>query len=296
MPDNPENEFPKVPPFISPGDSEYDRENPGKQSAHVVQPPRTPAKNGTNLTQLGTFSSLVLLISVISLGAAMVSGAWFAYSVLSSEPNNEDKAPSAQTIQPQVDAPPNTTEDQKDPSKKDNERGNVFSKVIVIGLAYAVGWVFGAFGIRALGNLILPYSIRAYAWVTLGGLIILHILIISRLYKQEYHFLNYVKYLSLFGAGMIALIGLHLLLEKHDLRPFGVLILITSMGHLYFIVYHYIFVPDVNYAKVWGDLIFFFVTTIVSLLMLAHFGMLNGWRNFMDRTFTPIDNPFVSPE
>src|SRR3990172_2036258 len=104
-----------------------------------------------------------------------------------------------------------------------------------------MGWIFSAFGVRILWNLILPYAIQIYAWVALGGILILQILIMSRLYQQEYHFSNYVKYLSLFGAGMIALVGLHLILERHSLRPFGVLVLLTSLVHLYSIVYHYIF-------------------------------------------------------
>jgi hypothetical protein len=95
---------------------------------------------------------------------------------------------------------------------------------------------------------------------------------------------------------MLALVGLHIILERHSLIPFGVFILLTSLGHFYLIVYHYLFTLDVLYEKVWGDLIFFFVTTGVSILMLAHFGMLNRLRNFMDRTFTPIDNPFVPPD
>lgn len=261
MADKPKKEFPKVPPFIIPGASNHYEEDPPAQAAHVVQPPTSPRKNDNNLSQLGILSSLVSLISVISTGVALISGAWFAYSVL--------------------------ILDSKD---------NLLFKVIVVGLAYLIGWIFSAFGVRALGNFWLPFVIHLYSWVVLGGIILLQILIMSRLYQQEYHLSNYVKYLSLFGAGMIALVGLHLLLVEHDLKLFGILILLTSLGHFYLIVYHYVFATDVIYELVWGDLIFFFVTTTVSLLMLAHFGMLKGLRNFMDRTFTPVDNPFVSTE
>jgi hypothetical protein len=234
------------------------------------------------------------VISVTSIGVALISGAWFAYSVLNSEPENEAQI-SPQVGQHQNNTPLGTTNNLVEPVPN-IDRNNVLSKVIVVGLAFLVGWIFSAFGIRVLGNFWLPYAIQVYAWVVLGGIIILQVLIMSRLYQQEYHFSNYIKYLSLFGAGMIALVGLHLMLEEHSLRPFGVLILLTSLGHLYSIVYHYIFVTEVVHEKVWGDLIFFLVTTAVSLLMLAHFGMLNGFRSFMDRKFTPKDNPFVPPE
>jgi len=261
MPDKPEDEFPKVFPFIIPGTSENQEEEPENQSAHMVQPSRPPVKDDNNLSQLGIFSTLISLISVFSIGVALLSGAWFAYSVLILEAKND-----------------------------------IFSRVIVVGLAYLIGWIFSAFGVRVLGNFWLPYAIQIYTWVVLGGIIMLQFLIMSRLYDQGYQFSNYIRYVFMFGAGMIALVGLHIILEKQSLIPFGVFILLASLGHLYLIVYHYIFSLEVNYAKVWGDLFFFFMTTTVSLLMLAHFGMLEGLRNFMARTFTPIDNPFVPPE
>ena len=260
MPDKPEDKFPKVFPFVIPGASQHQEEETQEQSEHMVHPSKPPEKNDKNLSQLGIFSSVVSLISVISMGVALMSGAWFAYSVLVLELKDD-----------------------------------ILSKVIVVGLAYLLGWIFSAFGIRVLGNFWLPYALQIYAWVVLGGIIILQILIMSRLYQQTYQFSNYIKYLSLFGAGMLALIGIHIILEKHRLIPFGVLILLSSLGHFYLIVYHYIFAPVVIHEKVWGDIIFFFITTTVSLLMLAHFGILNGLRNFMDRTFTPINNPFVPP-
>ena len=280
MPDKPKNEFPKVPPFVTPGASEQYVEEPKKQSANMVQPP--PVGNDKNSSQIGIFSTLVSLISVIIMGIALISGAWFAYGVLKSKPDEGNVIPQAEQFQ------------NNEPSAA--EQDGVLSKVIVVGLAYIIGWIFSAFGVRVLGNNWLPYALQIYTWVVLGGIILLQILIISRLYQQEYHFSNYVRYLFLFGAGMFALIGLHIILERHSLIPFGVFILLTSLGHFILIVYHYIFETNVVPGMVWGDLIFFFVTTTVSLLMLAHFGMLNRLRNFMDRTFNPIDNPFVPPE
>ena len=206
------------------------------------------------------YSLLSFVIGVTSMGVALISGAWFSYGVLGSGPSD-----------------------------------NVFSKVVVVGLAYLIGWIFSVFGIRILGNLFLPFAIQIYAWVVLGGIIILQIIIMSRLYQQDYQLSNFVKYLSLFGAGMIALVGLHIILEKHSLKPFGVLILLTSLGHLYSIVYHYIFLSNADYEKLWGDIIFFGVTFFVSLLMLAHFGLLNGMRRSIDRMFDPKTNKFISP-
>lgn len=306
MADKPKNDLPKVPPFVIPGASNQHAEEPTPQSAHVVQAPKSRNNNDKNL---GIFSSLILLISVISLGVAMASGAWFAYSVLGPETEVEEQTP-AQTEQPQDGVPADTTDSENNVAEEvpadttdgedkaaeetDDQMLSTLSKIIVVGLAYVVGWIFSVIGVRALGNLILPYAIRVYAWIVLAGIVALQTVIITRLYQQEYHLSNYIKYLSLFGAGLIALVGLHLILEKHSLMPFGVTILLASLVHLYSIVYHYIFVTDVVHEKLWGDIIFFFVTTLVSILMLAHLGLLKGMRRLIAHIFSPKDNQFVS--
>lgn len=259
MADKTKFDLSKLPAVIK-GASGKAVDEPDTQPTRRMQNSKKTVKNEKSLSRLGMYSSLSLLIGVTSMGVALISGARFAYSVLGSESSD-----------------------------------NIFSKVIVVGLAFLIGWIFSAFGIRILGNLILPYVIQFYAWIALGGIVVLQFLIISRLYRQEYQLSNYVKYLALFGAGMIALVGLHLILEKHSLRPFGVLILLTSLGHLYSIVYHYIFEEAVIYAMLWGDLIFFLVSFFVSILMLAHFGLLNGMRRLIDRMFDPKTNKFVPP-
>lgn len=301
MADKPKNNLPKVPPFVIPGASGVSNqraEDPAPQNAHVVRGPKPPTRNN-GLSQQGIFSLILLLISVISLGVAMLSGAWFAYGILSSEPSEEEKI-AEQATQPQENVPPvtpetpngegNVSEDNASPS----DPTDIVSKIIVVGLAFAVGWIFSAIGIRSMGNLILPYAVQIYTWLVLGGIIILQVLIMVRLYRQEYQLYNYVKYLSMFGAGLIALVALHLLLEKHSLIPYGFIILLASLGHLYVIVYHYVFVTEVVHRKVWGDIIFFFVTTIVSILMIANFGLLNGMRRLIYNMFSPKDNQFGS--
>ena len=294
MADKPENDLPKVPPFIIPGASNQHAEEPTLQNAHVVQAP-PPRNNNRNTSPQGIVSTVILLISVVSLGVAMLSGAWFAYSVLRPKAEVEEQVP-AQTEQPdqhQEEAPADTTEGEENTvEESENQMLSTLSKIIVVGLAHVVGWIFSVIGVRSMGNLVLPYAIRFYAWCVLGGIIVLQVLIMLRLYRQEYQISNYIKYLSLFGAGLIALVGLHIILEKHSLQPFGAIILLASLGHLYTIVYHYIFTTEVLHGKLWGDIIFFFVTTAVSVLMMAHFGFLNGARRLIARIFSPQENQF----
>ena len=174
---------------------------------------------------------------------------------------------------------------------------HMFPKIVAAGLAYLVGWIVSLFGVRTLGNFLLTYFIKTYAWITLVGLCALQAAIISKLFKQAYSTEKFVAYLVMFGVGLIALIGLHLIVEKHNLVQFSFPILFFSLAHLYLIVFHYIFVPDekVDYGYLWGDVIFFLATTAVSVLMLAHMGMLNGIRNRIDSAFIKNGTHFVPP-
>lgn len=251
-------ELPKVPPF-------YARPPSGKKVQEPVRPtiPANSKKPNGHPSERGILNLAITLVSAISLGVAMLSGAWLAYGILSHEDGNQK---------------------------------GIISKVIVVGLTYAVGWLVSAFGIRTLKNLLLPLVIKIYAWITLGGILVLQLVIISKLFAQRYEVPNFVKYIILIVAGLVALIGLHLTLEKHSLFLFGIPILLVSLYHLFFVVFHYVFTSSVIHEKLWGDLAFFMLTTIIGVLMLAHFGILNGFRNFMDRVFNPKDNPFVPPD
>lgn len=239
----------------------------------------------------------------------MLSGAKFAYDIFiykevdtkpEQVPSEPKPTPEAQE-QAVGEATPEAlaTEEPAEEKLKEEKPGKyegAFSKIIVIGLAYIVGWLFTAYGIRVLGNLILPIFINIYAWIILGGILILQFAIIYKLFAQEYNFMSFVRYVSLFSAGLIALVGLHLVLQGHKLVFFGIPILLTSLAHLFLVVFHFVFMPEVKYEKLWGDLVFFMITTTVSMLMLAHIGILNGFRNFMYRTFNPKDNHFVPRE
>jgi len=311
MADKPKNDLPKVPPFIIPGVSDRHAEEPPSQSAHIVQAPKSSAKKDDFVSQRGMVNLAIALISLVSLGISMLSGAWFAYEILKA-----DKDPAATALEQEgtdpVATPTATSEsptatpteqpanektdnDKANAADADNTQGQVLSSVIVIGLVFAVGWVSGVFGIRSLGNLILPFVIKVYALLTLVGILYLQFKVIEKLFKQGYNLMSFVKYLTLFGAGILALVLLHLMLEKHSLLFFGVLILFTSLAHLYLIAFHYIFVPDVKHNLLWGDVGFFLVTTTTSALMMAHLGILNGARHFIARAFSPKDNLFVPP-
>lgn len=260
---NPNDEFPKTPPFVF-------RDSNDQAAGHSdAQHNHRPRMSGRPIhpSNKGMMNVAVFLISSLSMGIGLLGGGWIGLSVLL-----------------------NGVED----------LGALFAGLLAAGLAYGVGWGIGLFGVRMLGNMILPIAMKAYAWIILIGLAALQIAIISRLFEQGYTPLKFMKYVILFCAGLIALVGVHLIIEDHDLVPFSFPILIISLFHLYFIVFHYIFYPNAqndkfNYGYVVGDATFFLFTSSLGALMLAHLGLLSSIRTAIDKFFKEKAASFVPP-
>jgi hypothetical protein len=85
-------------------------------------------------------------------------------------------------------------------------------------------------------------------------------------------------------AGLGAMVGLHLIIEGHDLRPFAIPLLIISMIHLALIVFRYVFTVA-NPGYLWTDLLFFVVMGSFGYLMLAHIGLLSPLRTQLTHYF-----------
>lgn len=261
---DPQNKkLPQTFPFV------FDNAPPPAVEEPASQPrPRSGNHHQNNgyPSERGMLNVAIFLISALSMGMALLGGAWVGYNVLQNG-----------LVNFQFD--------------------QLLGGIVAAGLSYAVGWVVGLFGVRMLGNFILPYAMKTYAWITLLGLAVLQIAIISKLFKQVYSPERFIYYLVLYAAGLAALIGIHLLIEEHSLVPFSFPILIISLSHLYLIVFHYIFVPseNVKYEYLWGDAIFFLITVIVSVLMLAHLGVLSGFRDTISNAFNENTNRFVPP-
>lgn len=167
-----------------------------------------------------------------------------------------------------------------------NSLSTLPTKAFVIGLAYAVGWLSAMVAIRVYGNLVLPFVINIFMWCCLIGVCALYVMVLQRLYDQTYDLLRYWAYLIIIAAGLGALVGLHLIIEDHDLRPFSIPLLVISMMQLGLIVFRYVFTMA-NPAYLWRDLIFFLAMAGCGFLMLAHIGLLTPLRmrltNYFDR-------------
>ena len=168
-----------------------------------------------------------------------------------------------------------------------NSLNGMATKVIVIGLAYVVGWLSAMVAIRVFGNLVLPVIINIFIWGCLIGVCSLYVLILQRLYMQAYGDLQFWAYLLTVVAGLGAMVGLHLIIEDHDLRPFAVPLLIINLIQLGLIVFRYVFTTGGNPAYLLNDIFFFLAMSAFSIFMLVHIGLLAPIRvqltNYFDK-------------
>ena len=173
-----------------------------------------------------------------------------------------------------------------------NSLDGLVIKVIVVGLAYLVGWATSMLAIRVYGNLVLPFIINIFIWGCLIAICSLYILILQRLYNQQYDLSRFIAYTLIMAAAVLGMVGLHLILEGHDLRPLSIPLLIINLIQLGLIVLRYVFTPDAKPNYLINDLIFFAGMAAFSIFMLAHIGLLRPLRrrltNYFDRNSTGI--------
>lgn len=212
------------------------------------------SRNGKRVSQRGMLSILMLLASIGALGFALLGGAKLILDIFN--------------------------------VGLETSLEGLGTKVLVVGLAYAVGWLTAMVAIRVYGNLVLPFAINFLIWGCLFGVCALYVVILQRLYDQAYDLPHYVAYLMILAAGLAAMVGLHLILEEHDLRPFSIPLLVICLIQLGLIVFRYVF-TTANPAYLWRDLLFFFAMGLFAYLMLAHIGLLKPLRirltNYFDR-------------
>lgn len=163
--------------------------------------------------------------------------------------------------------------------------GGVLVKVLVLGFAFLFGWGFGLASIRSFGNLVYPIIINVFAWVVLVAISLLYMKVIQKLYVQAYDSLHFWTYLIILLSGVFVLIFLHLLVERHDLRPLAIPLLLVCVLHLGVIVVRYVFTNDAKSWMVIGDFTIFIAMVSISVLMLLHIGILSPLRTWVDGIF-----------
>lgn len=171
-----------------------------------------------------------------------------------------------------------------------NSLHGLWAKMVPLGLAYLFGWAIALTSIRIFGNLVYPIIIQVYAWLCLTAVSVLYLKIIQKLWLQAYDLTKFLAYMFLLIGGLIVLLGLHLLIEGHDLRPFAIPLLILSVIQLFVFVFRYVFTDDANAIYLLGDLTIFFLMISISVLMLAHLGVLASVRSQIDGWFNHNGN------
>jgi hypothetical protein len=207
----------------------------------------------SNVSQRGLLSIAMLLFSVGSLTIALLAGAKLVYDIFE-----------VGLI---------------------NSLDGLATKAIVVGIAYLAGWLTAILAIRVYGNLVLPFIINLYIWVILIAVCTLYLLILQRLYDQQYDMLRYAAYVVIMASALGAMVGLHLVLEGHSLRPLSVPLLLINLLQLGLIVFRYVFTPDAQSAYLLYDLFFFGGMAVFSVFMLAHIGLLSPVRTRVTTTF-----------
>jgi hypothetical protein len=201
----------------------------------------------------------MLLLSIGGLGFAMLGGTKMVFDLLGDNPN-----------------PVSTV-----------------TQAVVVALAYGVGWMTAILAIRVYGNLILPILINWFTWGCLAAVCYLYFEILKRMYAQPDDLGRFVKYLVVMAGGLGGLIGLHLIIEDHDLRAFSIPLLLLNLTHLGLIVFRYVFdTAGVKPSFLWKDVVFFLYMTAVSVFMFTHLGLLDPLRKqittYFDRNSTSI--------
>lgn len=223
--------------------------------------PRQEHGNGRKVSQRGLLSLAMMILCVGGFGSAALGGAKIVFDILG-EGTKADFVV-------------------------------IIAQLIVVSLAYSVGWLTAMVAIRVYGNLVLPILIDLFTWGCLLGICSLYILIMQRMYSQPEDTLKFFKYIFVMAGGLVALVGFHLIVEGHSLRPFSIPLLVINLIQLGVIVIRYVFdTSDVQPGFLWKDLVFFFMMTIVSISMLAHWGILEPLRmritSYFDRNSVAI--------
>ncbi len=196
---------------------------------------------------------IMLLLTVSLLGAALLSGAYVAFNVVL--------------------------------LKNHHTMTNLFPILVVVTLVYLIGWLVGLVSVRLYHIPYVADVIQTYAIGTLAGIIGLYSIIMVKLYLQDYTGFSFFKYIMVIATLFGALLGFHLLPEKHSLKIFAVFLLPFNLGNLSLIVYRYVFTRTANYALLGYDIFFFLFMTAISISMLIHIGMLNWVRRAIERIF-----------
>ena len=164
------------------------------------------------------------------------------------------------------------------------ENDMLAAKLLWLVIPFLVGWIVSLIDIRVMNSLVQPLIIRGFLWLTLIGILFVYLRVIFKFYNESFAQDHYIHYWLVFLTGFVGMVGLHLLIEDHDLRPYAMPILVVALFHLFLAVFHYAF-QDGKPAYAMGDMLFFVFMLGMCMLMAMHIGLLNPLRHTLDKMF-----------
>ena len=156
---------------------------------------------------------------------------------------------------------------------------NLLVKFLVLTVVYIFGVGLGTVSRTRFDNPIFPRLARVYAWAFLALLWLTYLGIILRLDGQQYSVLEYISFLVVLAAELLALGGLRLVTSDRPMSFFALSLLVIVLFHLLLIVYRYVFASASMSIYLAGDLVLLFAMAVASSTMLGE----DAFKAFIER-------------
>jgi len=162
----------------------------------------------------------------------------------------------------------------------------VTEKMLLLALAFLLGWVICLVSIRAFGNLVLPIVLIGYSLGTVAGILAIYTWVVVKLFRGSYlDQYDRPLYSLLIITGFVILVALTLLLEEFDMRPPSIPLLAGTVFHLFATIVYYLFTPGNDPKFIYGHIYFFLFMLITAGLILAHLGIFSPLRRLISQLF-----------
>lgn len=222
------------------------------------------------LDRRGLLNTAFMFVAWALLTIAMLGGAKVLFDYLG-EQDSANQATSVQlqaTPTPFTPLPENyTTEKSPAPHTPAQSKNELrLAQVVSLILVFVTGWCATLISIRKLHNIFLPGLVRLYSFGAVAGILVVYGRAVLYLWK-EWGFSGF-KYSVVILAGYLVLVSLYLLSNDSDRLPYQALLGLAAVGHIFVIVFHYVFSTAPNPDFILKDLYFFILIGALLALLV----------------------------
>lgn len=158
-------------------------------------------------------------------------------------------------------------------------------KVLLLLLGFLFGISLGYLGIKGFKSKTIPSVVRLYAWIYLLITCASYIGIAISINQQNYTIGSFLAFGLVLITELLAIVGLHVVVEDIDLRLFSIPILTASAFHLLLVINRYILSGSKVSIHIVGDLLFFLGFTTVGSAMYGDIGFQTMIGRIKERIF-----------